>query len=294
MDVSLIKVNYNYKFYFNEPWTELDGDYHVAGYASLDTLSQLDPSYNMYNTLFAQFGKTLDDFAIYVNKSTIIYVLLPIHAKDPVEIEEDMKEAIYVPSSIVNTGRTFKYEDGERVEFNFVSGPRLFTSTVERNSYVNKTKIKVKETIEKMEEFKGDDLSISVDFHDVLTTKEILSVQEQKKEVYSKNKDLAVFQKKINDEAAERSLYERIKEAQESKSYYEQVAKELNEKIMQAQTIQIENSNESVKLNSIKSNMIAMLDQIVDLENLAGTSVFRVYGESGIDIFNALYSKVTQ
>lgn len=287
MNASGVELNKSYNIKFLGSWSQFDGDYTFIGYSDPATVKILEPTADIFKTFFEDLGLDQSSYDMYVKPTTLVYIAYKLTSRDPVETDEETK--FYIPSSLIDFSSSYGFVVGNRLSISVTSGVKVFNSSVDLDKFLTKTTNEIKSTIEKLDDYAGETISVSMRTSEALTTQSEVDLITKTREANVINKNKARQQYQLNIEASERNLYEKLQETQKSKERYDRLAIELSNKINQTEAMRVSNETEANTLNSVKNIMISMLSKLI-----SGEIVISSLGETGAIAFDNLYSQAKE
>ncbi len=275
-----LKVQSYYHVAFSSPWTDLDCDVKVTGITSISTLSELDPSYDIKAKYFNAYSLSISKYLLLITNSTVIYACRKIKSYDPIKIGEKSTDTIYIPASLIDFTKTYQFQEAKKYNFLVNTGMKKFDTVLDENDFFEDATNKLIKAINDIDEFVADNLNIQVSSTDVLTTDSVLDdIKAQQSELINR-RDLALKQSKDNQEAAERNLYSKTKEAESASSEYREYKDRLVTQMNEVGLLQAETELENNRLLYEKQVMQEICTKIRNGE----------YSASSFPTFDELYS----
>lgn len=260
--MSKLDVNSFYHISLASPWLDKKYDVQITGISSVSTMNELDPTVNLKKEFFNSYNLSITKYLLLINDSTVIYVAKPIKQFDPVTI--DIEKKIFIPETLIDFSETFKYSNSRRYSFDVVTGIKHFDSVLDENDFFERSISSIQKCINNIDDFAADTVGVQVRYTDLITTKQELdNIAKERKSIIDK-RDMAIKQAKDNQEAMERNLYSKIKEAEKSAIDYEEQRVALTSQINSINSMQVQNELENIALTKIKKNMIEMINKIRD------------------------------
>lgn len=260
--MSKLDVNSFYHISLASPWLDKKYDVQITGISSVSTMSELDPTVNLKKEFFNSYNLSITKYLLLINDSTVIYVAKPIKQFDPVTI--DIEKKIFIPETLIDFSETFKYSNSRRYSFDVVTGIKHFDSVLDENDFFERSISSIQKCINNIDDFAADTVGVQVRYTDLITTKQELdNIAKERKSIIDK-RDMAIKQAKDNQEAMERNLYSKIKEAEKSAINYEEQRVALTSQVNSINSMQVQNELENIALTKIKKNMIEMINKIRD------------------------------
>jgi len=216
----------------------------------------------------------------------MVYICEKITSREPISIDDAVRNRVYIPASLIDSGNSYEYISAFRIQFTVESGIKNYPSLTAREKYIKSAINYIKDAVDNHKEFIGENVSVIASDIDVLTTESELNKVTTNKEEASRNKLNAKMEYQKSIEASERNLYEKVREAKTEKANYETIASTLSGKISEAESIRISNINQAETLTGIKTLMIRMLDEILD------GAVIQSYGDTGQEIYDNFYEEL--
>lgn len=290
MDKDNVEVGKNYHIEFLGNWSAFNGDYQISSMITPDAVVAITPDKSIRSIFFTDIGLDDNTYSMYIKPSTIVYSAYPISSKNPIKIDNDsIDKIVYLPSSLINYDKSYLYLDGVQLKFLVTTGIKYFDSVTNLEKFINSEKIDVKDMFDKNYNFSGESIGVLVDQIEALTTQSEINNILKNKEKIKESSDKAKRQYQLNIEAAERNLYEKVKEATSEKNKYIELSNSLHSKINDAEALRISNEEESVILNNVKKLMIKMLTMLITGEITLGS-----LGNSGSEAFEILYNQAKE
>lgn len=284
MNSSSVEVGKHYHIVFNGVWnTDFTGDYVVIGYAAPDTVTLIDKSTSIFKIYFNDLGLTREKYDLYIKSSSIVYIANKITSKSPIEVND--KEQVYLPAPLIDFAKSYEFLQGTKFDFTIHTGSKYFENILDKQAFESKTKSDVKDAIERMDDYSGENISVEISDSEVLTTKEEQDVISEARTRAMNNRNASRQQYQTNIEAAERNLFEMMNETKIEKDKYTTLATTLKNKINEVEALRVSNLSESTILNNVKKIMIQQLTLII-----SGEIPVSSLGETGNAAFENLYS----
>lgn len=257
-----LDVNSYYHVALASPWLDKVYDVQITGISSVSTMNELDPTANLKKEFFNSYNLSITKYLLLINDSTVIYVAKPIKRFEPVSVEVEKK--IFIPETLIDFSATYKYSNSRRYTFDVVTGIKHFDSILDENDFFDRSITSIRKAINNLDDFAADTIGVQVSYTDLITTKqELESVENDRKAIIDK-RDMAMKQAKDNQEAMERNLYSKTKEAEKSAVAYEEQRVALVSQINSINAMQVQNETENIALGKIKRIMIEMINKIRD------------------------------
>lgn len=248
------------------PWTDKVYDVLITGIASRSTVSELDQSANLKKEFFTEYNLGISKYLLLITDSTVIYTAKAIKQYEPEEVNDE--KSFFIPSSLIDYTKTYKYTNAKRYEFNIKAGLVKFDNVLAEDEFIKAVSNSIRKKFEDIEAFASDNLSIQALSTDVISTNEKLTSLEsaRKKAVDLKNQSAKQYQENI--ESMERNLYSKTIEMEKSKTEYEAQRVALLSQISEVNLLQSKNEQENLRLNKVKTVMIEMINRIKNGEFL--------------------------
>lgn len=278
-----IEVGKYYHFEFQGAWSDFTGDYCVTGYTALDTITLIDATVNLFKIYFEDYGMGNDKYETYINSSTKIIIANKVTSKNP--IKKDESDFVYLPASLINFSKSHLYLDAVKLNLTVHSGVKYFENVTDKNKFIKKTLVDFKDTVDKMDDYSGEMISVDYEEIETITTQSEIDKIMATRERAVNNRLKAKMQTQLTREASERNLYERLDETKVEKEKYMELSSNLASKINEVESLRITNEYEAKTLNGVKDNMIKMLNMLV-----TGETTINALGNTGIEIFENLYN----
>ena len=277
-----IEVGKYYHFEFQGTWSEFSGDYTVTGYTTPDTISLIDATVSLFKIYFENLGMDRDKYNAYINSSSKVIIANKVTSKNPISVDEN--EFVYLPVPIINFQKSYLYLNAVKLNLTVHSGIKYFEKETERSEFIKKTLIDIKDTIDKMDDYSGEMISVDCEEIDTITTQSDIDRITSARKLLVNNRLISKMQQQIVLEASERNMYERLEETKVEKEHYETLSTNLSSKINEVEALRVTNTAEAETLNKVKENMIKMLNMLITGETTIGS-----LGNTGIEAFNNLY-----
>ena len=252
---TIIEVNKYYHLEFQGLWESFTNDYYIAGASTPDTLTLIDPKISIYKTYFEDLGLGNNDYERYISPSTNVLIVNKVTSKNPISKDEEL---VYIPITLLNLPKCYTYLDAFKLNITIHSGVKHFDKLVDRKNFIKKTLVDIKDTVNKMDDYIGESISVDCEETDTITTRAILDDIESTRKYLKENVNKSRIQKQLILEASERNLYESTARMNEEKERYTAIANELLTKINNINAIKESNEYESAALNGVKTIMIRM------------------------------------
>lgn len=260
--MSKLDVNSYYHVALASPWLDKVYDVQITGISSVSTMNELDPTANLKKEFFNSYNLSITKYLLLINDSTVIYVAKPIKRFEPVTV--DVEKKIFIPETLIDFSSTYKYANSRRYSFDVVTGIKHFDSILDENEFFDRSITNIRKAINNLDDFAADTIGVQVSYTDLITTrKELDSIESDRTAIINK-RDMAMKQAKDNQEAMERNLYSKTKEAERSAFAYEEQRVELVSQINSINAMQAQNEVENIALGKIKRIMIEMINKIRD------------------------------
>ena len=278
-----VEVGKYYHFEFQGAWADLTGDYYITGYTAPDIITLIDATINLFKIYFEDYGMGNDKYEAYIDSSTKIIIANKVTSKNPIERNED--DFVYLPASLINFSKSYLYLDAVKLNLTVHSGVKHFDSLTDKNKFIKKTLVDIKDSFDKMDDYSGEMISVDYEEIETITTQEEIDDILSSRERAVNNRLKAKMQTQLTREASERNLYERLAETKTEKENYIGLANNLATKINEVEALRITNTNEAETLNGVKNNMIKMLNMLI-----TGETTVNALGNTGIEVFENLYN----
>ena len=256
-------MNKHYHIELLKLYWELSYDVFITGICTITTLPEIDKTgkFDIQKQFFE--NKTSDDlYSLLVKDNTLIYICKPIISTDPIEIEEDDKERLYIPITMIERSKSFQYEPCKKFTFTVNTGTRRFETTIDENTYVQNAKKTIAQTLNTYEAFIGDNVSIDYSSKDVLSTKRICDKQEEtRKAAYNEYLARITEQERLQ-ELKNSNLSSSVKRMEEQFKKYQDATRLLNETSKKMQELYNNNQMIEKTLNKIKEKLKTLIVQI--------------------------------
>ena len=275
-----LKVQSYYHIKLANPWLDKEYNVRITGIANINTLTELDPTANIKKEFFNNYNIPISKYLLLITNSTLIYVCQSIKEYDPVVIDEDNK--VFIPETLIDYSETFEYIEAKRYDFDVSTGVKSFNSILDENDFLESATELIRKSVNNIDHFVADSLSVRVHTTDVLTTQDKLDDIETERSRIVDNKNMALKQNKDNIEAKERNLYRKTKEAERSYKKYEDAREQIVSQMNSINALQALNEQENFNLTKIKNNMIEIINKIRDGE----------YSPESFPTFDELYDEV--
>lgn len=233
--IESVEMNKNYALYLSEMYGGTKNNVQVIGTTVIDSLNKNDEEYNIYQTYFEPYGYGVSTYYTAIHSDTTIYICAPITSLEPFELDTDSK--IYIPESIIDLDKSSEYTKCINLSFNIYPIIKHFDTDEERDNYIEDIKEKIKNRLVSLIDFNVLGLEVDSSYAQVyLTKEEAQNIDNQRSEYYNKYLERQNSYKKAQ-EASANAINKTIKEYNEAKINYEQLAEINTTKIGQLQSL---------------------------------------------------------
>lgn len=278
-----VKSFYHIELY--DTWNDKKMDGVITGIVAPSNLNSIDPTFNLRTEYFVNYGLGISDYYRYISDSTIIYIVNPITSFDPKEYDESAN--YFIPDSLVDYTKTYKYSEARRYNFTINTGVKKFDTVIDENDFFNESISKIIETIGDIDLFIADTVSADISYVDVLTTEGSLSSIENERLRLVENKNNAIKENAINREEQIDRLYKSIDEQRKSEKEYREAKYNIETQLSLINEMRVENENNRAILNEVRQIMIEMISRIQSGELLPENfpSFEELYNQVEEDLF---------
>lgn len=293
MNKNDVKIGNYYHLKFSDEWaSDFDGNYKINGYSSPDVVVSLANGQSLFSLMFDPYGLDSEKYYSFIDDSTLIFIASKLVTTDP--IEEEDNSTVYIPATILVYNECYEYVKADRISYNFISSPRIFDSDLAKNEFETESKNIIKKAVLGTNEFRIDNIAVSISDMEVLTTQSKYNKYLSKKDEENNKTLTALIQDKRNKEASERKLYMSTIEMDESKTLYTKRYNELTSKIDEANKIVQTNVEQKNILNNIKTYIIEVIADILVRTPTAFDGVpGYVSGNTAEQVYNLIYNSIT-
>ena len=233
--IEKLEYGKSYAIYLNSLYGGYKSNVRIIGKTNIDNVvSNNDDDYNIYKTYFEPVGLGLNSYYSAIKPETTIYIGLVVDSLEPYSYTE---EKVFIPKSLIDFNKSEEYIKVSKISFNIYPIVRKFSTEIDRDEYIAKTKSELLNRIKSLIEFSNLDTEVESDYSDLYITKEEYDVLDAARESVYKT-----FRKRMIeiDNAA------RIKEA----NYNTKLA-ELDSKIKEYEKARQEMENTKNKYQSM-------------------------------------------
>ena len=168
--IEKLEYGKSYAVYLNSLYGGYKSNVRIIGKTNIDNVvSNNDDDYNIYKVYFEPVGLGLNSYYSVIKPETTIYIGLVIDSLEPYSYTE---EKIFIPESLIDFYKSEEYIKVSKISFNIYPIVRKFSTEIDRDNFIAKTKSELLNRIKSLIEFSNLDTEVESDYSDLYITKE--------------------------------------------------------------------------------------------------------------------------
>ena len=224
--IEKLEYGKSYAIYLNSLYGGYKSNVRIIGKTNIDNVvSNNDDDYNIYKTYFEPVGLGLNSYYSAIKPETTIYIGLVVDSLEPYSYTE---EKVFIPKSLIDFNKSEEYIKVSKISFNIYPIVRKFSTEIDRDEYIAKTKSELLNRIKSLIEFSNLDTEVESDYSDLYVTKEEYDVLDTARESVYKAYQKRMFEfdnatriKEANYNAKLTELDSKIKEYERARQEME-------------------------------------------------------------------------
>lgn len=178
--IEKLEYGKSYAIYLNSLYGGYKSNVRIIGKTNIDNVvSNNDDDYNIYKTYFEPVGLGLNSYYSAIKPETTIYIGLVVDSLEPYSYTE---EKVFIPKSLIDFNKSEEYIKVSKISFNIYPIVRKFSTEIDRDEYIAKTKSELLKRIKSLIEFSNLDTEVESDYSDLYITKEEYDVLDAARE----------------------------------------------------------------------------------------------------------------
>ena len=178
--IEKLEYGKSYAIYLNSLYGGYKSNVRIIGKTNIDNVvSNNDDDYNIYKTYFEPVGLGLNSYYSAIKPETTIYIGLVVDSLEPYSYTE---EKVFIPKSLIDFNKSEEYIKVSKISFNIYPRVRKFSTELDRDEYIAKTKSELLNRIKSLIEFSNLDTEVESDYSDLYITKEEYDVLDAARE----------------------------------------------------------------------------------------------------------------
>ena len=178
--IEKLEYGKSYAIYLNSLYGGYKSNVRIIGKTNIDNVvSNNDDDYNIYKTYFEPVGLGLNSYYSAIKPKTTIYIGLVVDSLEPCSYTE---EKVFIPKSLIDFNKSEEYIKVSKISFNIYPIVRKFSTEIDRDEYIAKTKSELLNRIKSLIEFSNLDTEVESDYSDLYITKEEYDVLDAARE----------------------------------------------------------------------------------------------------------------
>ena len=178
--IEKLEYGKSYAIYLNSLYGGYKSNVRIIGKTNIDNVvSNNDDDYNIYKTYFEPVGLGLNSYYSAIKPETTIYIGLVVDSLEPYSYTE---EKVFIPKSLIDFNKSEEYIKVSKISFNIYPIVRKFSTEIDRDEYIEKTKSELLNRIKSLIEFSNLDTEVESDYSDLYITKEEYDVLDAARE----------------------------------------------------------------------------------------------------------------
>ena len=178
--IEKLEYGKSYAIYLNSLYGGYKSNVRIIGKTNIDNVvSNNDDDYNIYKTYFEPVGLGLNSYYSAIKPETTIYIGLVVDSLEPYSYTEDK---VFIPKSLIDFNKSEEYIKVSKISFNIYPIVRKFSTEIDRDEYIAKTKSELLNRIKSLIEFSNLDTEVESDYSDLYITKEEYDVLDAARE----------------------------------------------------------------------------------------------------------------
>ena len=178
--IEKLEYGKSYAIYLNSLYGGYKSNVRIIGKTNIDNVvSNNEDDYNIYKTYFEPVGLGLNSYYSAIKPETTIYIGLVVDSLEPYSYTE---EKVFIPKSLIDFNKSEEYIKVSKISFNIYPIVRKFSTEIDRDEYIAKTKSELLNRIKSLIEFSNLDTEVESDYSDLYITKEEYDVLDAARE----------------------------------------------------------------------------------------------------------------
>ena len=178
--IEKLEYGKSYAIYLNSLYGGYKSNVRIIGKTNIDNVvSNNDDDYNIYKTYFEPVGLGINSYYSDIKLETTIYIGLVVDSLEPYSYTE---EKVFIPKSLIDFNKSEEYIKVSKISFNIYPIVRKFSTEIDRDEYIAKTKSELLNRIKSLIEFSNLDTEVESDYSDLYITKEEYDVLDAARE----------------------------------------------------------------------------------------------------------------
>ena len=178
--IEKLEYGKSYAIYLNSLYGGYKSNVRIIGKTNIDNVvSNNDDDYNIYKTYFEPVGLGLNSYYSAIKPETTIYIGLVVDSLEPYSYTE---EKVFIPKTLIDFNKSEEYIKVSKISFNIYPIVRKFSTEIDRDEYIAKTKSELLNRIKSLIEFSNLDTEVESDYSDLYITKEEYDVLDAARE----------------------------------------------------------------------------------------------------------------
>jgi hypothetical protein len=276
-----LNIGENYHIELQPRWGK-SYDVKIDGMASPSAIEEISPATDLKKDFFDDYGIPISTYLLLLNKSTTVYICVPVTSFDPYTISENESEKIFIPETLIDQVRTYQYILAKRYNFLVYTGIKRYKNVLVEDQFFNDIKSKIIKRLKTIEDFVADNITAEATGVDVIVTNDYLNDMDTLRQSLVDSYKAFNLQKQNNFEDEHRNLYEQIANATVAEKKYEERRLQLANQLIEVSNQYAENTHINSILSSAKEIMREMMDKLKSGQLLP----------DDIPTFDELYEKV--
>ena len=224
--IETLEYGKSYAIYLTSLYGGYKSNVRIIGKTNIDNVvSNNDDDYNIYKTYFEPVGLGLTSYYSAIKPETTIYIGLVVDSLEPYSYTE---EKVFIPESLIDFDKSEEYIRVSKISFNIFPIVRKFSTEMDRDEFIAKTKSELLNRIKSLIEFSNLDTEVESDYSDLYITKEDYDVLDTARESVYKAYQKRMFEfdnsariKEANYNAKLTELDSKIKEYERARQEME-------------------------------------------------------------------------
>ena len=224
--IETLEYGKSYAIYLTSLYGGYKSNVRIIGKTNIDNVvSNNDDDYNIYKTYFEPVGLGLTSYYSAIKPETTIYIGLVVDSLEPYSYTE---EKVFIPESLIDFDKSEEYIRVSKISFNIFPIVRKFSTEMDRDEFIAKTKSEILNRIKSLIEFSNLDTEVESDYSDLYITKEDYDVLDTARESVYKAYQKRMFEfdnsariKEANYNAKLTELDSKIKEYERARQEME-------------------------------------------------------------------------
>ena len=178
--IEKLEYGKSYAIYLNSLYGGYKSNVRIIGKTNIDNVvSNNDDDYTIYKTYCEPVGLGLNSYYSAIKPETTIYIGLVVDSLEPYSYTE---EKVFIPKSLIDFNKSEEYIKVSKISFNIYPIVRKFSTEIDRDEYIAKTKSELLNRIKSLIEFSNLDTEVESDYSDLYITKEEYDVLDAARE----------------------------------------------------------------------------------------------------------------